>query len=1046
MAQSAGKSTPATALDSINRILPEIIAGGGASGDEEAYCWDPPRRFSGFAKRLQLLVHGLSRSADLSLPAVSTSLRGIAADLDLSRRPLSAYRSRSRIHVLINCIPLCSSLRDISVSLSSWLALLDSSLIPLPDLRKKAADLSADMQNPNIKVTENEERVYCTLQKEAEVRQTSKAVQSAIIMDLARALGMDSGDRGRLSEQIKLLRSDLVVSSTVEERRILMSLEKIFDSWSATPCVAEECTSSDFEEDAQIPPFKNFLCPLTKEVMKDPVVVESSQTYERTAIKCWFDRCLGDARDPTCPVTGQVLDNLELKPNIGLKGAIEEWVNRNVELQIKSALNCLGEVGSTPMGTVDTMLDNVYRISEEYPESRYKVRNAGVVGLVVRMLKDQSERMGSQLRCKALMAMFSMAKDEESKIIMVEEGMTRLAIRSLTASLEKEREYALRLLLEFSSEGGYCRKLAFEKGALVLLSSMTTNLEYPTLSNLAEEILKNMEMIDENVEHLAMAGRYQPLLTRLCKGTEDVKVQIAILIGKIPLTDDGKDYIARKGGRVLIDMLSSSLEGRESSLQALYNLSTLDDNATVLVDFGLLPALTNILFAMPDCSSDIKVLSASTIANILSNSGHWELAPADKDGHPMQSEFIIHRLLELLTLSSGKCQAAVIHILWGIAASPQASDLAATHIRSAGGIAAIVQYLDHMEPDLRTRALKLVNLLSEKMGQVLVEELRDSNKLPYLKEKLLDPQFDFGERAEIVCILARLPFSIDEVKTILGPVVLRWAVSKLKEQKPSSYGKNSASTRRMVEGLLGLLLHYARNPDTELLALVQEYHFMNIFCEHISNRSHERAKQKAAFGLKYLSESSRLPSLTANSDPQPPSGFCVPLVFICSKKSMAPVSCPLHSIACEEDSSFCLLRGNAIKPLVELLNDENTQVQIAAVEALSTVVSDSQSLKNAAEELEQFGLFDAVINLFKEVRPGELQERLITMVESFSRVETILQDYSTDQHLVRALVEALRHGNSNTKRHAQDALTNLRQISGVGGKSSNPSRVKKSNR
>lgn len=96
--------------------------------------------------------------------------------------------------------------------------------------------------------------------------------------------------------------------------------------------------------------------------------------------------------------------------------------------------------------------------------------------------------------------------------------MTRLAIRSLTASLEKEREYALRLLLEFSSVEGYCRTIAVEKGALVLLSSLAGNLEYPTLSNLAEEILGNIEKMEDNIELLAMAGRYQPLLTRLRRG------------------------------------------------------------------------------------------------------------------------------------------------------------------------------------------------------------------------------------------------------------------------------------------------------------------------------------------------------------------------------------------------------------------------------------------------------------------------------------------------------------------------------------------------
>jgi len=101
---------------------------------------------------------------------------------------------------------------------------------------------------------------------------------------------------------------------------------------------------------------------------------------------------------------------------------------------------------------------------------------------------------------------------------MLEEGMTRLAIRSLTANLEKEREYALWLLLEFSSVEGYCKKLAMEKGALVLLSMLAGNLEYPALSNLAEEILGNIEKVEDNIEHLAIAGRYQPLLTRLSGG------------------------------------------------------------------------------------------------------------------------------------------------------------------------------------------------------------------------------------------------------------------------------------------------------------------------------------------------------------------------------------------------------------------------------------------------------------------------------------------------------------------------------------------------
>lgn len=102
--------------------------------------------------------------------------------------------------------------------------------------------------------------------------------------------------------------------------------------------------------------------------------------------------------------------------------------------------------------------------------------------------------------------------------MMLHEGMTRLAIRSLTSSLEDEKEFAVKLLLEFSHVEGYCAKLASEKGAVVLLSSMAGDPERPVLSNIAEDLLKNMEKMEENIQPLAAAGRFQPVLTRLCEG------------------------------------------------------------------------------------------------------------------------------------------------------------------------------------------------------------------------------------------------------------------------------------------------------------------------------------------------------------------------------------------------------------------------------------------------------------------------------------------------------------------------------------------------
>ncbi len=60
-------------------------------------------------------------------------------------------------------------------------------------------------------------------------------------------------------------------------------------------------------------------CPLTMEVMTDPVMTADGQTYERTQIESWFE--LGNR---TSPMTRAELPNTNLTPNIALRNAIRE--------------------------------------------------------------------------------------------------------------------------------------------------------------------------------------------------------------------------------------------------------------------------------------------------------------------------------------------------------------------------------------------------------------------------------------------------------------------------------------------------------------------------------------------------------------------------------------------------------------------------------------------------------------------------------------------------------------------------------------------------
>ncbi|CAF1563709.1 unnamed protein product [Didymodactylos carnosus] len=51
----------------------------------------------------------------------------------------------------------------------------------------------------------------------------------------------------------------------------------------------------------------NFYCPLTHDLLQDPVVTEDGITYEKQAIKDWFNKCTTENKPLTSPMTNQIL-------------------------------------------------------------------------------------------------------------------------------------------------------------------------------------------------------------------------------------------------------------------------------------------------------------------------------------------------------------------------------------------------------------------------------------------------------------------------------------------------------------------------------------------------------------------------------------------------------------------------------------------------------------------------------------------------------------------------------------------------------------------
>lgn len=267
-----------------------------------------------------------------------------------------------------------------------------------------------------------------------------------------------------------------------------------------------------------------------------------------------------------------------------------------------------------------------------------------------------------------------------------------------------------------------------------------------------------------------------------------------------------------------------------------------------------------------------------------------------------------------------------------------------------------------------------------------------------------------------------------QVIRVLEVEMLQWTVTTLQDCETGRIGRLSGRAGcAMQEALLGILLHFARNSNVAILNSMRELHLFTLFQEKLMAHWTPLAKERSALGLQLLSERAHLFTLR---NPVPGSNHRGTFFGLCLFPSKIlrglPDKCDVHEGICDRNASFCLVAANAITPLIELLEEEDDYgVREATVGALATLLADGVNLKGGVEELARAEGVQPIFDLFYSVRQGRLQEKTVWTIERILRVPEYAQGYASDQGLVKALQEAVRHGSANTRVHAQDALSLL---------------------
>ncbi|XP_072968452.1 U-box domain-containing protein 15 [Typha angustifolia] len=198
-----------------------------------------------------------------------------------------------------------------------------------------------------------------------------------------------------------------------------------------------------------------FVCSISLEIMSDPVIVATGQTYERRSIQKWLD-----AGHRTCPKTRQTLAHLSLAPNYALKNLIFQWCEKNkVELQKRETdsdsepADPKGEISSLVNDLSSIHLDvqrravkKIRKLSKENPESRILIAENGGIPALISLLHYPD----SKIQENTVTALLNLSIDEGNKQLITKEGAIPAIIDVLKTGTVEAKENSAAALFSLS--------------------------------------------------------------------------------------------------------------------------------------------------------------------------------------------------------------------------------------------------------------------------------------------------------------------------------------------------------------------------------------------------------------------------------------------------------------------------------------------------------------------------------------------------------------------------------------------------------------------
>ncbi|XP_020583197.1 U-box domain-containing protein 1-like [Phalaenopsis equestris] len=282
-----------------------------------------------------------------------------------------------------------------------------------------------------------------------------------------------------------------------------------------------------------------FRCPITLDLMRDPVIVASGHSYDRIAISRWIN-----SGHHTCPKSGNKLIHMALIPNYALKSLIEQWCKEHNFL--------------TP--------SLLQRSTSEAADS------------VSTVAKDHISELRAAMEAVRMTAEFLVGK-----------------IATGSSAAQRQAAYELRLLAKTGMDN--CR-IIVEAGAIPFLITLLVSTDAQTQEN-AVTVLLNLSIFDKNKILIMSSGAIDAIIRVLIGGKAmEARENAAATLFSLSILDECKLAIGGREDAVagLVGLLrEGTTTGKRDAAMALFNLAVYGPNKVRVVKAGVVKVLVDLL-------------------------------------------------------------------------------------------------------------------------------------------------------------------------------------------------------------------------------------------------------------------------------------------------------------------------------------------------------------------------------------------------------------------------------------------------------------------